>query len=490
MNILFLMADQWHPDYVGYVARSKAPTPNIDWIAGGTWFEAAVTPNPVCMPARSALLTGKYPHQVGTLTMSGDLDPQYPTYARALQSNGYYTAAVGKLHFLQGWWWNCPRGRGHNLVELKEQVKRYGFDDVWEASGKQLMNANTCDYAEYLRGKGLLDHYRDEIERRAALGQPEYPGTSESFGIREEDHVETRIADQLIDLIKNQRKDRPFCIFGSFLSPHPIIDPPERFLTLESEQAEEMFLQKNGGQPLNEELKRRWFQYRRGYRASIRFVDYQIGRILSALRESDLLDHTLIIFTSDHGDLLGDFGADGKNRPERASSNVPLAIRHPAHVTGRGIAFPVSLIDVTATILDAAGLDPQTELSLRWPAWNHVVPSRSLMPVIRGEQEKVRDYAFAENDGWEMIQTRDFKYVRYRLSGDEYATPIEEFYDLDVDPDELTNMVGEARYRDRIQWCRNRRDYVLNSTPCGQTGWAPVGAEEYAVIPTKSGYGP
>ncbi|HCS74985.1 MAG TPA: hypothetical protein DIW17_14055, partial [Clostridiales bacterium] len=474
-NFVFIMTDQHNPDYVSYSKAAKVDTPNIDFIAQGTVFENAVTPNPVCTPARCALLTGKYPHQVGMMTTSGCLNTNYPTYARALKKSGYNTAAVGKLHLMQGWHWNVPVGQGHDLVELKEETKKYGFDYVWETAGKGLMLKNYCDYAKYLDKQGLLAVYRNEVIRRdKAGGHPEYPDTAESFGISEENHVEQMIANKAISFIKEQDKEKPFSLLCSFLSPHPIIDPPSRFLEMEGLNMDEEFLLREGQKELSDDMKKRWCENRRGYRALIRFIDYQIGRIIDVLKAENILSETILVFTSDHGDVLGNYRIDGKNLPWRESSTVPLAIRHPDFVNGIRVEDPVSLIDIPATILDIAEIDYEKALSLFWPVWNHVVPCKSLLPIIKGDTKKVRDFTFTENDGFEMIQTKNYKYIRYRTMTKEYSTPKEKLFDLQKDKSELTDVSKLEGYSDVLKWCREMRDYTLNSTPAGQMGWAPV----------------
>lgn len=474
MNILFLMTDQHNPDYVGYAGKGKAVTPNIDWIAEGVRFTRAVSPNPVCTPTRCALLTGKYPHQVGMMTMSGDLSLQHPTYPRALQKAGYQTAAIGKLHLLQGWHWSAPRGGGHNLVELKDRMRQYGFDKLWEAAGKGLSLKNYCDYCAHLESKGLLERYRDELQQRETVGHPESPDSSESFGIPESDHVEVVIADKIIETIRSRSRRSPFFIFGSFLSPHPIIDPPQRYFDSAWQTEDEEFLVQSGKQPLDDELKQRWIVNRRGYRALVHLVDDQIGRIIDALREEGLLDSTVIIYASDHGDMLGNFAVDGKNLPWRESATVPLAIRHPNNMSPQVCDTPVSLIDITATILDIAGLNPVSVLSRPWPAWNMVVPCLSLMPIIKGETDAIREFTFTENDGWEMIATQRYKYIRWRTHSLAYEPPRESLYDLIQDPNEIHDVASNPNYASTLEFCRSRREHLLNATPAGQIGWAPV----------------
>ena len=118
-NIIFLMTDQQRADHVSFLPDSRLATPNIDRLVGSVGFNNCVSVNPVCTPARTALLTGKYTHQIGTLAMSGDLSQEHPTYLQALQKAGYWTAGVGKFHWMQGWPWSTKRGKGHDLVTLK-----------------------------------------------------------------------------------------------------------------------------------------------------------------------------------------------------------------------------------------------------------------------------------------------------------------------------------------------------------------------------------
>ncbi len=125
-HIVFIMTDQHRADHVGWHPRSRLALTNIDRIAEGHAFLNCVSANPICTPARTALLTGRYSHQIGTLSMSGDLPRGIPTYAQALRKAGYHTAGIGKFHWLQTAKWGAPRGHGVDLTAVHEELKGYG----------------------------------------------------------------------------------------------------------------------------------------------------------------------------------------------------------------------------------------------------------------------------------------------------------------------------------------------------------------------------
>ena len=148
-------------------------------------------------------------------------------------------------------------------------------------------------------------------------------------------------------------------------------------------------------------------------------------------------------------------------------------IRHPDHLVSRTNDSPVELTDLTATMLDVAGLDPQVSLSKPWPAFHDRVPCRSLMPIVRGEAEAVREYAFAEcEDAWELIRTRRTMYVhtRHRSNPDDTR---DAFFDLSADPVALDNCIDDPACSAEIEWFRRRLQFVKDTTPAAQTQWAP-----------------
>ena len=476
-NILFLMTDQQRLDYCGFSGSGKLATPNIDRIAEGVGFVNCQTVNPICTPARTALLTGKYTHQIGMLAMSGDLSLQHPTYPRALQRAGYWTAGVGKFHFLQGWHWSAPRGRGHDLVAIREEMKGYGFDHVWETAGKQLALKNYCDYCKHLDSKGLLEAFRDHVESRGPnvdhpTGDRERKDFGDPWPFAEEDYVDVLTGEKIREAIDLAPRDRPFFLFGSFCGPHKPFDPPERHLErVEYEEIDDFI---PGEKPIAPAEKERLYRKRRAYKGMILCIDEQIGRICDKLEDEGLLDDTVILFTTDHGEMLGDHFRVQKAMPWKESATVPTAIRHGDFLAGgaRANASPVEITDLTATILDIAGVDPAEALGVRWPAYGDIVPCRSLMPIVRGEADRVREFTFSEcNNQWQMIQTDRWKYIRWLNYSDPDA-PVESFFDLRADPDEVDNRIADAALAEAVGWCRRRLRFVLDRTP--PLRWAPL----------------
>ena len=484
-NILFLMTDQLRADHVGYSGVSPVQTPNIDWIAGGSWFSNCQSVNPICTPARSALLAGKYPHQIGMTSMSGDLSLQHPTYPRALQQAGYHTSGIGKFHFLQTWRWGAARRAGVNLVELRDQMRHYGFDHVWETAGKQLSRQNYCDYCAYLEQRGLLDEYWDFVDASGPNSnivhdEMDGPAQGDSSPVDLEDHVDYVTASEIIAAIRSRSVDQPFFILGSFCSPHKPFDPPKSYLDSEPEETElDLNLESDDlTAPQREKLRKS----RRAYRALVRFVDDQVGRVLDALREEGVLDSTAVLFTSDHGEMLGDHHRLQKSSAYRESLTVPLAIRLPGASANLRHDAPVELTDVTATILECAGLDAQEALAKPWPAFHDRVPCRSLMPVLRGEQDRVREFTFSEcRSDWHCIQDATHKYVKW-LGYNAPGTAGEELYDLRSDLDELApkrfTRTDESALSDPelaiVESMRARLEWVMDSTPPAQLRWAPL----------------
>ncbi|MEX2607288.1 MAG: sulfatase-like hydrolase/transferase [Kiritimatiellia bacterium] len=476
MNILLLMTDQQRWDHAGFMPGSVLNTPNLHRIAEGTVFTHCQSVNPLCQPARTALLTGRYSRQIGTLNMSGDLNFNIPTFPQALQRAGYWTAGIGKFHYLQTWPWGTPECEGVDHVALNPEMRSLGFDYVWETSGKQLALQNHCDYTALLESRGLLDAYREMVRSRGANHaepDPELALDGDPWPFAEDLHIDAVTGEKIRETIRSRPKDQPFFIKGSFCSPHKPFDPPQRFFDETPYEERDDFLPGDNGSLSGADKKNLW-KLRRAYRATLRLLDHEVGKILDLMQSEGLMEDTLILFTSDHGEMMGDHGKVQKSLWYRESLNVPTAIRHPRYVTGARNDSPVELTDLTATMLDAAGLDPRAALSRPWPAFNNLIPARSLLPLIRAEASRVRDFAYAEcRNQWICLTTQRHKYVRLVGTPDP-DHPVELLFDLVEDPGEQINLAGLENQHERLEWFRRRACHVQDQTPPVQQCWAPL----------------
>ena len=505
-NILLIMTDQQRAEYVGYVPEGVADTPNINRIAQeGTYFTCCNTTNPICSPARTSLITGRYPRQIGTLTMSGDLFPQIPTFMQALQKAGYVTYGIGKFHYNQTYPWSTPRGCGMDPVAGEQGERSFGYDFVWETVGKQQTVSNYCFYCDYLQKKGMLDQVRDFFEQ---CGGPNGDVPHHNFDkampwpFAEEDYIDVVTGRVAREQLSRHPAEKPFYMKVSFCGPHKPYDAPQRYLDMFPLEQEDDFLLPEG-QVIAQKDKEALWRQRRSSKAMIKLIDDQIGEILRLLEKRGMMEDTLVLFTSDHGDMLGDHYLLQKGVPWRQAVNVPLAIRLPgAEPTGEN-PYPVELSDLAATILDYAGLDARQALSRSWPAYNDIIPSRSLLPVLRGEADRCRDFCFAESDfteervqgipvtgtpywrgaggrrsnAWQAIITEKSKYIKY-LGYALGEKPYEEFYDLRNDPMETANLIGDPAYSDQIELARNRLSYMVDHHPAAQKTWCTACARD------------
>lgn len=491
-NILFLMTDQQRADQRG---ETGFDMPNLDALARRASFDCR-TVDPICTPARCALLTGRYPRQVGMVTMSGDLDYQIPTMPQALQKAGYATYGIGKFHFMQTWPWGTGRGEGWDFLKNEAQMKKFGFDFVWETAGKQQQLQNYDHYCAYLDRKGLLEGYRDFVEYSGGgngdTADHNYDKTL-SFPYAEEDYVDAVTGRVARERLQAHPSDKPFYMFVSFCGPHKPYDPPKRYMDMFPIERNDDFVLEPG-QSLTKEQKEAVYRERRAAKAMLKLIDDEVGGILDVLRRRGMLKDTLIAFASDHGDMLGDHFLIQKGVPWKQSARVPLYLSLPGAPDAGETGALAELTDLTATILAFAGLDPEAALSRSWPAYNARIPCRSLLPVIWGEAKSVRDYAFSECDfteeragvhcsytreqyqrirgagrgtAWQMIESPTHKYVKY-LGYDAPGAYHEELYDLTRDPDELVNVAEDPLQREALQVARDRLMYVLDTYPPAQ----------------------
>ena len=449
-NLLFITTDQQRFDSLPCYGLEFLQTPNLDRLAAeGVVFERCYTPAPVCVPCRAAWMSGQWPSTTGVLSNGQWLDPATPTWPALLGAAGFRTAAIGKMHFMP---WD-QSGGFHERVIAEDKRHVYLPDDHYQ----------------YLRAHG--------IERPHPTSNPHYfdwVGAS-TFPHERKFHVDGYTGDRAADWLQQHGAD-PFAIWVSFAGPH---DPPEDMADMyydapigqpvggpeELENKPEAQRSRGAGSLNNSMFRidpstaspediRRW---RAHYYANISLIDEGIGKMLAALEAHGSLERTLIIFTSDHGDSLGDHGLPFKGFFYEGMSHVPMIARGPftpdgqqRAVAGSRCAGLVSGLDVVPTFFDVCGVDvPRT------------VQGRSLAPLLADPSASIRDVVFCEVTGKAMVTDGRWKYSHY-VSGEA------EFYDLSVPPDqmEVENLAGrgemaqvEGRLRARLleHWLHNQQ---------------------------------
>ena len=431
-NILLITADQQRYDTIGAAGYPHMLTPNLDrLVREGCLCEHAYSPNPTCMAARHNIITGLPARYHGFDDNYFDVikapPHDLPTFAQVLADNGYDTAAFGKMHFLP-----FRRHNGFNHMALMEEIPRYREDD---------------EYAMYLKEQGF-----GQIQSIHGVRHLLYMLPQQSI-IPEEHHGSAWVANQAIRYLEENRGNRPFMMWASFIEPHPPFDVPKRLADLYKDVGlPKLKESKTPLSPIAEEnryiadypdenyLRRA----RELYCAAISFVDEQVGRILAKLEQTGQLDNTLIIYTSDHGEMMGDCGTYQKFLPYDSAARIPMIIRYPAAVEpgSRRTDF-VDLNDLFPTFLDVAGLE--------YPDGDRTLPGASL---LGGYGKKDRSCQYVEhakgNRRWVSLCDAFYKYNYY------YGGGREELFDMVHDPDETENLLHDSVKRVRIDEVRRR----------------------------------
>lgn len=448
-NILFLMTDQQRGDCVGADGNAIIRTPNMDRIAReGVLFKRAYSSTPTCTPARTALLTGLSPWHHGMLGMTA-MAQSYPLEKpRALRNAGYYTITVGKQHFAP-----MRNGHGYHRMILDEHCPCGNGPQALAAAEKK-GPVERSDYESwfYSQAPSLDPH-------ATGLWWNDYP--SKPFALPERLHPTTWTGDTAVNFLDTWGGQQPFFLKVSFIRPHSPYDPPERFMKMyENVKLPEAKVGKwaEKYEPRNSERTDIWHgklsaaeirRSRQGYYGCISQVDEQIGRIFHTLEQRGWLEDTLILFTSDHGDMTGDHNLWRKSYAYESSARIPMMMRWPESFLNakRGITMtqPVELRDVLPTFLEAAGTKP-----------SQPIDGRSLLGLVRdggvGWREFIdleHDVCYSPSNHWNALTDGHWKYIFHAMDG------AEQLFNLDKDPHELkdlsaTNGVELQRWRQRM----------------------------------------
>lgn len=412
MNVLFIFTDQQLRYALGCMGNSNVDTPHLDRLAGkGVLFRRCYSNDPVCGPFRGSLLTGQYTSRCGVTHNGAPLPVGTPTFADAFNSAGYATSWVGKWH-LGG------NGNGPIARELQGGFQRF--------IGYQCYNGFYKDVCFYDRdGKEhRYEGHRTDITTDLAIGQ----------------------LDQLA------QGDRPFMLMMSYQAPHYPVQPAPEYA--ERYRGREIIRRPNcreidpftptispySPRPVENDPDFQRYgnnldEYIRLYNAMCTQIDANVGRLIAALERLGVADSTMVVFTSDHGDMQGSHGLKNKCLPHEESAGIPLVIHVPGLPGGRVTNGLVSGIDLMPTCLELAGIDPLPS-----------VDGQSIAPYLRGETGKTCEAVFSERGDWCMIVKDGWKLAAERQ--DDGLAPTLMTH-LDEDPYELRNRVEDPSVSDR-----------------------------------------
>ena len=463
-NILFVMTDQQRSDTIRALGNWAIRTPVLDsLVQNGIAFSNCYTPSPVCVAARSATITGVPPHLNGC-TSNNESPLNRQSIMQVLQARGYHTHGIGKMHF------------------NPQADAMWGFDsrDISEEGARRPHSRN--HFHEYLD----LNGYGHVLEPHGIRSEMYYVPQPSQLPAKH--HHSSWVADRAIDFLAERDREQPFFLWTSFIKPHPPFESPVPWNKLY--RAAEMLPphRPDGFQDLlsywNHHQNR--YKYRdKGademlfrtikamYYACISFIDFNLGRILRAL--GDAIKNTVIVYTSDHGELLGDYGSVGKRSMLNPSAKVPLILHAPGiKQPGRQIEQPVSLLDIFPTFAAAAGADsppPSPE-------------GTDLFTIAAGNCQRETVYSqFSEgHTGLYMIAGRDLKYIYSAADRKEWL------FDLRIDPHETKNWASNPRYdgqlRDKRQTLIGRFERDDYESPIQNGAWRQY---EPPVFPDPAG---
>jgi choline-sulfatase len=436
-NVLWICADDHAPYVCGAYGNKIVRTPNLDRLASeGVRFDRAYCNSPVCTASRQSFLCGRYPRSLGVTLLRTPLPEGEQTLATLLRAAGYDTAAIGKMHF------NSNLSHGFDLRIDMPQYNRH----IKERPPKPL--------PPDIEVQPPWRPFRDPA--RVWLNSACRP-----VGTRDEDMAGTFLARHAVRYLQ-ERRDKPFFLMVSFYEPHS----PFRFpIEYRGKYKPEQFTVPKVGPEDDAQIPaifrdltdREKQGIIAAYHTSTEFMDKNVGLVLDALKRSGRDADTLVIYTGDHGYMLGQHGRFEKHCCYEPAVRAPLLVRWPEPASrerkrpeGQNTKALVEFLDIAPTMLDFCGAAAPASMQ-----------GKSLAPLLRGETKQHRDHViveYAENEE-AMIRTERWKFIygtgkRARQDGYETGRPLPgrtiRLYDEENDPDEMTNLAGKPEHARRV----------------------------------------
>jgi len=449
-NVLILMSDQHKRSCMGAYGDRVARTPNLDELArNSVRFTDAYCSNPVCTPSRASLLTGLYTHNHGSLNNSTPLPSQHKTMAHHFVRAGYFTGLVGKMHFVDaqthGFDYRLDFNDWYQYLGPKTKLYADELSRANSGSGLPQIDDLWRDFGDPWKG----DRELDAREGPVAVG-----GVSK---IAERDHFESFVARESVRFLqKYGKQEQPFLLICSFLKPHDPFMPAARFASMY--RPEDMKLPDTWGKVdlkkapkeiresiennrptpelRSEEEARKRIAF---YYANIAQMDDCAGTVLRALRTLGLEKDTLVMYTSDHGEMLGEHGLWQKFEFYEGSCGVPLLIRTPGSPTGGVSKTPVSQVSVLPTLGELCNVP------ITGPRDGESFATMVRRPLVNHQTRPVfSEYNIGNPAAKYMIRDGDFKLTYWT-----HDSP--ELYNLRRDPQEMTNLAASSDYQKTME---------------------------------------
>lgn len=457
-NVILIMADQLRYDAIGAHDNPILSTPTLNqMISNGTDFTNAYSATPTCIPARATLMSGLSQQNTGIVGYEEGANWNFPnTLGQVFSDRGYYAKAVGKMHVSP-----ARKLMGFHHIDLHDgylhvaRKESFPTKDTYE---------NTDDYLSWLREQvGYpIDLHDSGLDCNSWVARP--------FPFEERLHPTNWATEKAIEFLKRRDPTMPFFLKLSYVRPHSPLDPPQHYYDMYinqldqmegpviSEWAHELGLVDAVDKvdsltgTLNENDYKRMIA---GYYGLITHIDHQINRFLISLKEHEQLKNSIIVFTSDHGDQLGDHGLFRKGFAYQGSVHIPLIVYDP----GENITNNQNRVSKVEDIIELRDILP-TLLSFITDEELQNIDGQSFKNlVIKNEEESNwREYLHGEHMLGEFsnqyIVSKDWKYIWYTQSGRE------QLFDLKNDPDEINNLAGEERYQEKLS---EMRDYLIEA---------------------------
>jgi len=426
-NILLFFPDQYRPDWISVYNKLPIKTPNIDVLAErGVNFTKAVCPAPLCAPSRSCLASGKEYDRCGCPTNGHNYPVEQTTFYTLLRESGYHVLGCGKFDLrkpAESW------GRdGKQVFEGTDYMKLWGFSDGIDNSGKHdgpraYARGKVCPYFDYLESKGLANTHMDDFAKRPF---PNFANTDPT-PLPEEAYADNYLARNGLQLLAEAPNNKPWFLQVNFNGPH---EPMDVTKNMRNAWKNVPFPQPHNN---NQYTPEKHVAIRQNYAAMLENIDKWLGIYMEEIKKRGELENTVVVFSADHGEMLGDHNLWQKSIPYQPSAGVPLVIAGPGVRQNYTCELPVTNMDLAATFLEFAGVEIPKDMD-----------SRSMLPLLEGKTNVHRKFVKSGLYGWRMVFDGRYKLIKgFSISKENKADIEPILFDLQTDPKEDKNIAKQ-----------------------------------------------